>query len=128
MNDAWSGDEGSASDEEQSSERSERDQHYEPRPIGESLDRLLRSAKGGAGRRELGGVFGQWDAAVGAVVAAHVQPVRLDRKILTVAVDDPAWVTQVRLLHDELLARVMAVSGVELDGIEVRVARPSRWR
>jgi predicted nucleic acid-binding Zn ribbon protein len=57
-----------------------------------------------------------------------VQPVRLDRKILTVAVDDPAWATQVQLLHDELLARVVAASGVELDGIEVRMARRSRWR
>ena len=100
----------------------------EPRPIGESLDRLLKSAKGGAGRRELGGVFGKWDVAVGAAVAAHVQPVRLDRKILTVAVDDPAWATQVQLLHDELLARVVAASGVELDGIEVRMARRARWR
>ncbi len=100
----------------------------EPRSIGESLDRLLKTVKGGAGRRELGGVFGRWDAAVGPSVAAHVQPVRLDRKVLTVAVDDPAWATQVQLLHDELLACVVAASGVDLDRIEVRVARPSRWR
>ncbi|MDQ3739011.1 MAG: DUF721 domain-containing protein, partial [Actinomycetota bacterium] len=85
----------------------------EPRPIGESLDRLLRRAKGGAGRREVGGVFGRWDEAVGPAVAAHVQPVRLDRNVLTVTVDDPAWATQVQLLHDELLARVVATSGVE---------------
>lgn len=100
----------------------------DPVPIGEALDRLLKNAKGGAGRRELGGVFGRWDAAVGPSVAAHVQPVRLDRGILTVAVDDPAWATQVQLLHDELLECIVAASGVDLDRIEVRMGRVWRRR
>ena len=100
----------------------------EPRPIGEALDALLRSLRGGPTRRELGGVFGSWDAAVGAAVAAHVQPVRLDSGVLVVEVDDPAWATQVRVLHDELLRRVVGASGVSLERIEVRVGRPDRRR
>ena len=100
----------------------------EPRPIGDALDGLLGSMRAAPGRRQLGGVFGSWAEAVGATVAAHVQPVRLDRRVLTVVVDDPAWATQVRLLHDDLLQRLVARSGVDLDGIEVRVGGPPRGR
>ena len=42
--------------------------------------RRLRSLRGGAGRAEVGGVFGQWDEAVGEAIAAHVRPVRLDAR------------------------------------------------
>jgi predicted nucleic acid-binding Zn ribbon protein len=94
----------------------------EPRPIGESLDDLMRSLRG-TGRRAIGGVFAGWDDAVGPVVAAHVRPVRLDGGVLTVEVGDPAWATQVRLLHDDLLARLTEATGVDLDRIEVRTAR-----
>ena len=83
----------------------------------------MRSLQGGAGRSEVRGVFGQWDEAVGETVAAHVRPVRLDSGVLLVEVDEPAWATQVRLLADDLRARLIDVAGVAVDRIEVRVAR-----
>ena len=101
----------------------------DPVPLTDALDDVLRSLRGGAGRAEVRGVFGQWDEAVGEAIAAHVRPVRLDRGVLLVDVDDPSWATQVRLLADELRSRLSEVAGVSVERIEVRVAapRPSRF-
>ena len=76
----------------------------EPVAFTDSLDGLLRSLRGGAGRAEVGGVFGRWEEAVGAALAANVRPVRLEHGTLLVEVDDPAWATQVRFLADDLPA------------------------
>ena len=43
----------------------------EPVAFIDSLDGLLRSLRGGAGRAEVGGVFGRWEEAVGAAIAAY---------------------------------------------------------
>jgi len=98
----------------------------EPMPLSAALDGVLRSLRGGAGRAEVGGVFGRWDDAVGPTVAAHVRPVRLDAGTLLVEVDDPAWATQLRFLDEELRRRLAEVSGVHVERLEVRVARPRR--
>ena len=92
----------------------------------DALDGLLRSLRGGAGRAEVGGVFGRWDDAVGPAVAANVRPVRLEQGTLLVEVDDPAWATQVRFLADDLRRRLREVSGVDVERLEVRVGRPRR--
>ena len=98
----------------------------DPIPVTEALDGLLRSLRGGAGRAEVGGVFGRWEQAVGAPIAAHVRPVRLEHGTLLVEVDEPAWATQVRLLADDIRRRLVEVSGVQVDHVDVRVARPRR--
>lgn len=98
----------------------------DPVPVTDALDDLLRSLRGGAGRAEVGGVFGRWEEAVGPALAANVRPVRLEHGTLLVEVDDPAWATQVRFLHDDLRARLAEVTGVEVAQIEVRVGRPRR--
>ena len=95
----------------------------DPIALTEALDDVVRSLQGGAGRREVRGVFGQWDEAVGESIAAHVRPVRLERGGLLVEVDEPAWATQVRLLADDLRARLLDVAGVAVERIEVRVVR-----
>lgn len=98
----------------------------EPVVVGDAIDGLLRSLRGGAGRAEVGGVFGRWDEAVGPAVAANVRPVRLERGTLLVEVSDPAWATHVRFLADDLRGRLAVVAGVQVDGLEVRVARGGR--
>jgi predicted nucleic acid-binding Zn ribbon protein len=95
----------------------------DPIAFTDALDDVVRSLQGGAGRGEVRGVFGQWDDAVGETIAAHVRPVRLERGGLLVEVDEPAWATQVRLLADDLRARLLDVAGVTVERIEVRVAR-----
>jgi predicted nucleic acid-binding Zn ribbon protein len=100
----------------------------EPVPVTAALDGLLRSMRGGAGRAEVGGVFGRWDDAVGPMLAGNVRPVRLEHGALLVEVVDPAWATQVRFLADDIRRRLREEAGVEVASIEVRVKRPGRSR
>lgn len=97
----------------------------EPVPISRSLDSIMKSLRG-TDRIQIGGVFGRWDEAVGPAVAAHVRPVRLDEGVLIVEADEPAWATQVKFLSGTITTRLAEVAGVQIERVEVRVARPSR--
>lgn len=94
----------------------------EPVRITTSIDSVISSLRG-TDRVQIGGVFGRWDDAVGEAVAAHVRPVRLDQRVLTVEVDDAAWATQVTFLSSTIVTRLYEVAKVEIDRVEVRVAR-----
>ena len=92
-------------------------------PLGQSLDAVIRSLKGD-GAQAIAGVFGHWEDAVGASIAAHAKPLLLDGGRLVVEVDQPGWATQLRYLEKELLERLRPfLGGAELTAIEVRVAR-----
>lgn len=95
----------------------------DPIPITTSLDSMMKSLRG-TDRIQIGGVFGRWDEAVGDDLARHVRPVRLDQGVLTVEAEDPAWATQVKFLTGEIIGRLAAVAEVEIERIDVRVARP----
>ena len=94
----------------------------EPVRITTSLDSVISSLRG-TDRVQIGGVFGRWDDAVGANVAAHVRPVRLDQRVLTVEVDDAAWATQVSFLSSTIITRLYEVARVDVERVDVRVAR-----
>jgi predicted nucleic acid-binding Zn ribbon protein len=95
----------------------------EPRPLDGSLDALSKRL-GLTGSQGLGRLFAGWTDIVGAAMAEHVQPVRIDASALVVTVDHPAWATQVRRLGDTLLDRAAAHAGVERPArLEVRVRR-----
>lgn len=94
----------------------------DPVPISSSLDGVVRSLRGPS-RSAVSGVFGRWDDAVGAQIAAHVTPVKLDEGVLLVEVDDPAWATQVKFLATTITERLIEVAGVRVERIEVRVER-----
>jgi predicted nucleic acid-binding Zn ribbon protein len=96
----------------------------DPVPISSSLDGVVRSLRGPS-RAAVGGLFGRWEDAVGAQVAGHVTPVKLDEGVLVVEVDDPAWATQVKFLAPTITQRLVEVAGVHVDRIEVRVDRRS---
>ncbi len=94
----------------------------EPRPVGESLDKLTRSLSG-IGAQPLASVFTEWTKVVGETLAAHCRPVALDGTKLVIAVDEPGWATQIRYLETELLGRLaQAVGGPPVASIEVRVS------
>jgi predicted nucleic acid-binding Zn ribbon protein len=101
----------------------------EPKRLGDSLHEVLQSlrpedrSRPQATAAAMGGVFGRWDDAVGPVIAAHVQPVKLDGTTLVVEVDDPGWATQLRFLETNLKQRLAEVAGATVERIEVRVAR-----
>jgi len=98
-----------------------RDDGPQPIRLDAALDRVVRSLRAGAVRAEVAGVFGRWEDAVGPALAAHVRPIRLDRGVLLVEVDDPAWATQLRFLSDDVRARLRTVAGVRVERLEVRV-------
>jgi predicted nucleic acid-binding Zn ribbon protein len=92
-----------------------------PRPVAASLDRLATSL-GVPSAGVLAALFSTWPDLVGAGVAGHSRPRSLRDGVLVVAVDEPAWATQLRWLESDLLARLAEALG---DGvvraIEVRV-------
>jgi predicted nucleic acid-binding Zn ribbon protein len=92
-----------------------------PHPVSESLDRVTRRI--GAPRASvLTEVFSRWEQVVGAEVAAHAEPRSLRGGVLVIAVDQPAWATQLRFLGADLLARVRDATGCsEVTEIQVRV-------
>ncbi len=95
----------------------------EPRPLDGSLDALSRRF-GLEGAQGLGRLFAGWTDIVGPAMAEHVRPIRIDASSLVVAVDHPAWATQVRRLGDTLLDRAASRAGVPRpDRLEVRVQR-----
>ena len=107
----------------------------EPIPLSDSLHSVVRglrpetassSTSPSASAATLGGVFGRWEHAVGAAVAAHVQPVKLDGTTLVVLVDDPAWATQLKFLESTLRERLLEVAGARIERIDVRVGRTAR--
>ena len=93
-----------------------------PVPIAQALGEV--ASKLGAGRAEIvGTVFGRWSQIVGASVADHVRPVRMEGDTLLLHADHPAWATQIRLLAPEILAAVADACGPNEtpERIEVRV-------
>jgi predicted nucleic acid-binding Zn ribbon protein len=71
-------------------------------------------------------VFTRWEEVVGATLAGHATPVRVEAGVLVVAVDQPPWATQVRVLGPRILARVAELAGDRadrLDRVEVVVRR-----
>ena len=89
-------------------------------PIGETLGRLVRHL-GWAERTEAVGVLARWAEVVGPAIAAHARPVALDAGTLTVAVDDPAWASQLKWLEQSLIEQLAAAGIGPLERLVVRV-------
>jgi predicted nucleic acid-binding Zn ribbon protein len=93
----------------------------EPRPVGDSLDRVA-SSLGVPRATTLSRVFASWGELVGDAVAAHSRPRSLRAGTLVVAVDEPAWATQLKWLEGDLLGRLSETLGEgQIERIEVRV-------
>ena len=80
----------------------------------------------GTDRIQVGGVFGKWDEAVGAQIAARVRPIKLDQGTLLVEADTSTWATQVKFLADTIISRLRDEAQVEIEQVEVRVASNRR--
>jgi len=92
----------------------------EPVSLTLSLDDVVKTLRGPS-RQAVGGLFGRWDEAVGEQVAQHVRPLKLDRGVLWVEVDDPAWATQVKFLAPTIISRLAEVAGARVEQLQVRV-------
>jgi predicted nucleic acid-binding Zn ribbon protein len=104
----------------------------DPQPLRAALSGLLKD-QGWQGAAAVGSVFGRWPEIVGADLAAHTRPDRLDGGELVVIADSTAWATQVRLLAGTLIRRLntelgsAAVTRVKVRGPE-QPRRPGEWR
>jgi predicted nucleic acid-binding Zn ribbon protein len=100
----------------------------DPQLLGRSIDRLI-TERGWETPAAVAGVFGRWDALVGAEVAAHCAPEQFADGEVTVRADSTAWATQVRLLAPAIVRRLNEELG---DGTvqRVKVLGPSgpSWR
>ncbi len=68
-------------------------------------------------------LFARWDEVVGAKLGAHVRPVRVDGRVLVVAVDHAAWATRTRMESQRILDRVNGLGGTVVERLEVVVER-----
>jgi predicted nucleic acid-binding Zn ribbon protein len=82
----------------------------DPQPLGSVLAKLVKD-RGWQRPAAEATLFGQWERVVGADVADHSRPVRLERGELTVEAESTAWATQLRLLAGSLLKQIAAVLG-----------------
>lgn len=77
----------------------------DPVRASESLEQLLADFDW-LGQVEKEALFLDWEKLVGAESAAASKPVDLKQGVLTVQCRSTAWATQLRLLGDQILARV----------------------
>ncbi|MGW0434595.1 DUF721 domain-containing protein [Micromonospora sp. NPDC003197] len=82
----------------------------DPQLLGSVLARLVK-ARGWQRPAAEATVFGEWERVVGAEIAKHSRPVKLENGELTVEAESTAWATQLRLLAASLLQRIAAVVG-----------------
>jgi len=83
----------------------------DPRPVGEEIERVLRS-RGWQQRLLAARVLARWADVVGEAVAVHCQPRGLeDDGTLLVVADSGAWATQLSYLRGTLLDRLAIIVG-----------------
>ena len=82
----------------------------DPQLFGVMLERLIK-ARGWQKPTAEATVFVAWERVVGADVAKHSKPVKLENGELTVEAESTAWATQLRLLAANLIKRIAAEVG-----------------
>jgi predicted nucleic acid-binding Zn ribbon protein len=82
----------------------------DPQLFGAVLERIMKQ-RGWQKPAAEATVFGAWEKVVGADIAQHSRPVKLDAGVLTVEAESTAWATQLRLLAGNLLKRIAAEVG-----------------
>jgi predicted nucleic acid-binding Zn ribbon protein len=82
----------------------------DPQLFGSVLAKLVKS-RGWEKPTAEATVFGDWPKVVGADVAEHCRPVKLENGELTIEAESTAWATQLRLLAAKLLAQIAGQVG-----------------
>ncbi|MPZ25314.1 MAG: DUF721 domain-containing protein [Micromonosporaceae bacterium] len=82
----------------------------DPQPLGAVLGKLVKN-RGWQRPAAEAAVFGQWEKVVGAEVAEHCRPVKLENRELTIEAVSTAWATQLRLLAGSLIKQIASVVG-----------------
>jgi predicted nucleic acid-binding Zn ribbon protein len=82
----------------------------DPQLFGAVLGRLMK-ARGWEKPAAEATVFGAWEKVVGADIAKHSRPVKLDAGVLTVEAESTAWATQLRMLAATLIKKIASEVG-----------------
>nr|WP_246655928.1 MULTISPECIES: DciA family protein [Dactylosporangium] len=77
----------------------------DPQLFGSVLERLVKQ-RGWAQPTREARIFGEWEKVVGADIAAHSRPVKLEDGELTIEAESTAWATQLKMLAAKLLAGI----------------------
>ncbi len=94
-----------------------------PRPVADSIPRLLGRLGATATPATMEAVFARWEELVGPELGQHLRPLRVDGHTLVVAVDHPAWATRARMESARILARLRELGESPIDRLEVVVER-----
>jgi predicted nucleic acid-binding Zn ribbon protein len=75
------------------------------------------------------GLLPRWEQIVGADIAAHCRPERLEAGELLCVAESTAWATQLRLMSAQVLARIAAEVGPDIvSKLAVRGPTAPNWR
>jgi predicted nucleic acid-binding Zn ribbon protein len=100
----------------------------DPQPLARAT-RDLAKKQGWSSRVAEGAVFGRWATVVGAQISEHASPSGLRDGVLSVTAESTAWATQLRLIQNQVLAKIAAEVG---DGVvtSLRITGPTApsWR
>jgi predicted nucleic acid-binding Zn ribbon protein len=100
----------------------------DPQPLGAVSQDLART-RGWSPRVAEGAIFGRWRSVVGADIADHATPTGLREGVLSVSAESTAWATQLRMVQEQLIAKIAAAVG---DGVvtSLRITGPTApsWR
>ena len=100
----------------------------DPALLGASIDAVVRDHDWEDTLRKAG-IPARWPQLVGADIAEHCRPERLEAGVLTCVAESTAWATQIRLLAPTILARLRADLGPDVVA-RLRVHGPTApdWR
>ena len=85
----------------------------DPAPLGDSVSALVADRKWEDTLRAAG-IPARWEQIVGADIAAHCRPERLEGDTLTCVAESTAWATQIRMLSRTILDRLAAEVGKDV--------------
>ena len=100
----------------------------DPQSLGSATGDVAKK-QGWSSRVAEGAVFGQWPSVVGHHIADHATPTALRDGVLSVSAESTAWATQLRIIQNQVLAKIAAKVG---DGVvtSLRITGPvaPSWR
>jgi predicted nucleic acid-binding Zn ribbon protein len=85
----------------------------DPAPLAASVGDLVRD-RDWEDTLRAAGIPARWEQLVGAEIAAHCRPERLDAGELSCVAESTAWATQIRLLAPTILTRLRAELGPDV--------------
>lgn len=97
-----------------------------PKRLGDDLDRVL-AGLGSPPVAVLDTISRRWAELIGPDAATVTRPVSVERGCLVIAVDEPAWVSQLRWMEADIVRRAADLLGAGvIERTEVRTGRSGR--